>query len=71
MVLPIHFKKLLISIQKKIPMYVKVIVIIVGILLSTVTIKLIYTADLKTILTASPFIFLSFMALVGMWVSDD
>lgn len=52
-------------------MYVKVIVIIVGILLSAVTIKLIYAADLKTILTASPFIFLSFMALVGMWVSDD
>lgn len=52
-------------------MYVKVIVIIVGILLSAVTIKLIYTANLKTILTASPFIFLSFMALVGMWVSDD
>ena len=52
-------------------MYAKVLVIIIGILLSAMTIKLIYTTNLKTFLTASPFIILSFVALVCMWVSDD
>ena len=52
-------------------MYNRVLVLIVGILLSAMTIKLIYTANLVTFLTASPFIILSFMALVCMWVLDD
>ena len=63
----LHFK----SIQKKIPMYAKILVIIIGILLSAMTTNLIYTANLKTFLAASPFIILSFIALVCMWVSDD
>nr|WP_314513373.1 hypothetical protein [uncultured Neisseria sp.] len=62
----LHFKSI-----KKIPMYKKVLVIIVGILLSAMTIKLIYTANLITFLTASPFIILSYIALVCMWVLDD
>ena len=52
-------------------MYKKVIVIIVAILLSAMTIKLIYMVNLITFLTASPFIILSYIALVCMWVLDD
>lgn len=52
-------------------MYAKVLVIIIGILLSAMTIKLMHTVNLKTFLEASPFIILSFIALVCMWVSDD
>ena len=52
-------------------MYKKVIVIIVGILLLAMTIKFIYTANLITFLTVSPFIILIFIALVCMWVLDD
>ena len=52
-------------------MYKKVLVIIVGILLSAITIKLIYTANLKDFLTASPFIIMSYIALVWMWALDD
>lgn len=51
-------------------MYKKFIVIIIGIFLSAMTIKLIYTANLTTFLTASPFIILSFVTLVCMWVLD-
>ena len=52
-------------------MYAKVLVIIIGILLSAMTIKFIYTANLTTFLTESPFIILSYIALVCMWVLDD
>lgn len=52
-------------------MYAKVLVIIVGVLLSAMTIKFIYTANLTTFLTESPFIILSYIALVCMWVLDD
>lgn len=52
-------------------MYKKVIVIIIGILLSAMTIKLIYMGNLIDFLTASPFIIMSYIALVGMWALDD
>lgn len=52
-------------------MYAKVLVIIVGMMLSAIIIKLIYTANLINYLKASPFIIGSFMALVCMWVLDD
>lgn len=52
-------------------MYVKVFVIIFGIFLSAMTIKFIYTANLTTFLTESPFIILSYITLVCMWVLDD
>jgi hypothetical protein len=52
-------------------MYKKVLVIIIGILLSAITVKLIYMANLINFLKASPFIIGSFMALVWMWALDD
>jgi len=52
-------------------MYKKVLVIIIGILLSAITIKLIYTDNLINFLKASPFIIGSYMALVWMWALDD
>lgn len=52
-------------------MYKKFLVIIIGILLSVMTIDLIYTANLIDFLKASPFIIMSYMALVAMWALDD
>ena len=62
----LHFNQF----KRRFLMYKKFLVIIVGILLSAMTIKLIYTANLITFLTASPFIILSYIALVCMWVLD-